>query len=194
MADPGIFCLEGEWDHETVTSRLSVRPLLELVEMLDVSGGTFHRDVATRGELTYYLERWTADDETDFPVAYLAFHGSPGCLALARESVTLTELAEMLGTGAAGRVIHFGTCGTLKVASDDLSAFCRRTGVRGVTGYTGYVDWAESAGFDILLLRELLGSANLKPMFKRLEKRYPGFVEDLGLRVATPNWALPADA
>ena len=194
MADPGIFCLEGEWDHEAVTSKLSVRPLLELIEMLDVSGGTFHRDVATREELAYYLQRWADDEEVDFPVAYFAFHGSPGCLALARESITLAELAEMLGTGAAGRVIHFGTCGTLEVAPAELTEFCRRTGLRGVTGYTRTVDWAESAGLDILLLRELLGSATLKPMVKRLKANYPGAVEGLGLRVATANWVLPADA
>jgi hypothetical protein len=194
MGEPGIFCLEGEWDHQAVTSKLSVRPLLELIEMLEVSGGWFHRDVATREELAYYLGRWVDDEEADFPVAYFALHGSPGCLALARESITLAELAEMLGTGAAGRVIHFGTCGTLEVPAEELTAFCRSTGLKGVTGYTRTVDWAESAGLDILLLRELLESARLKPMVKRLLTNYPGAVEGLGLRVATANWVLPAGA
>lgn len=68
--------------------------------MLEVSGGTLHRDVATRWELAYHLERWTTDDETDFPVAYLAFHGSPGCTSPLFCSQT---------DGAEGRVKRDGT-------------------------------------------------------------------------------------
>jgi len=67
----------------------------------------------------------------------------------------------------------------------------RTTGVRGLVGYINEVDWAQSAAFDILVLSELLQSVNLKPMVARLQADHPGFVDGLGLRVATAAWVLP---
>lgn len=191
MSTAGVFCLEGEWDHDSLESRLSVRPLLELLEMLKVSSGTIHRDVATRSELEHYLNRWTEDTESSYTVAYLAFHGTPGGIALASEDVTLAELAAYLGQGAKGRTIFVGSCGTLDAPESELREFCRSTGVRGLVGYVNDVDWEKSAAFDILVLSQLLQSTNLKPMVARLQADHPGFVDGLGLKVATAAWVLP---
>lgn len=62
----GIFCLEGEWDSD-LTRRLSVRPVLELLEQLGVAPW-IHRDVATVSEFQYYLAKWVSDEYEDFPV------------------------------------------------------------------------------------------------------------------------------
>jgi len=191
MSTPGIFCLEGEWVQDSLESRLSVRPLLELLEMLKVSSGTIHRDVATRPELEHYLNRWTEDAESSYTVAYLAFHGTPGGIALATEVISLQELAAYLGRGAKGRTLFVGSCATLDAPESELREFCRATGVRGLVGYINEVYWEKSAAFDILVLSELLQSTNLKPMVARLQADHPGFVDGLGLRVATAAWVLP---
>jgi hypothetical protein len=190
MAQTGVFCLEGEWE-DGLDSRLSVRPLLELIEAMRQSSGSVHRDVATRGELEYYLHRWIEDDSAKYDVAYLAFHGSLGAISLGAEDVTLAEIASIISGGAKGRTIYFGSCGTMDQPAADLKSFCRETGARGVVGYTASVGWSESAAFDLLLLPELLKGPSLKPLVARLASNHPRFVERLGLRIATSTWVLP---
>jgi len=192
MERTGVFCLEGEWA-DSLDSRLSVRPLLELLETMGESSGSIHRDVATRAELEYYLRRWIDDASAEYDVAYLAFHGSPGAISLGAEDVTLREIAEIIDGGAKGRTIYFGSCGTLDQPAADLKNFCRQTGARGLVGYTEAVGWSESAAFDLLLLPELLKGASLKPIVARLTSNHPRFVEGLGLQIATSTWVLPVD-
>ena len=196
MASSGIFCLEGDWE-DGLDSRLSVQPLLELLDALNTDKKptrSFHSHVATWSELKYYIGRWTKAPSSKYNVAYFAFHGLPGGIALDRDDVTLTEIAEILGRGAEGRTIYFGSCGTLGQPEADLRRFCKQTGVRGLVGYTETVGWSESAAFDLLLLPELIRGAALKPMVARLSLHHPRFVEGLGLRVATSAWVLPGDA
>lgn len=78
---PNTFCLEGEWDSD-LTRRLSVRPVLELIEAVPWR----HRDVLTRPEHEYYLEKWTLDGYADFPVLWLAVHGSKTSITLSGDA------------------------------------------------------------------------------------------------------------
>src|ERR671910_815721 len=68
-----VFCLEGDWDGE-LTSRSSVRPMLELLEGLKRIEYV-HKDVGTRAELRHYLRRWLDHDPSvsDYGTLYLAF-------------------------------------------------------------------------------------------------------------------------
>lgn len=192
MTRSQIFCLEGDWETR-LESKLSVRPLLDLLSGVGVAGGVVHRDVATRAELEHYVARLARRSVDTFPVVYLAFHGFAedgfGYVSLGGEDVSLDELADVFGSeSVAGRVIYTGSCSTLDVTDDALRDFCKRTGVRGLLGYSKDVGWVESAAFDILLLDELLRAAKLKPMMARLRKQHARFVEGLGLTIATERW------
>lgn len=151
-----------------------------------------HRNAATRDEFTHYFGHWAARRYDDFPVAYLAYHGSRGRLHLGRDEITLAELADLTPRALTGRAIYFGACGTMSAPDEELCDFASRTGVWAIAGYTRTVDWAESAAFDFTLLPELLDSIDVKKLYARLCKRHPYFVDRLGLRLATADWASPA--
>jgi hypothetical protein len=186
----GVFCLEGEWE-DHLTDRTSVEPYLRVLAGLGTWAGVVHRDVATRSELHYYLNKWLQRQYDVFPVAYLAFHGRPNCIELGQDEVSLEDLVDMIDGRAHDRVIYFGACETMEAPDSVLKSFCKRTGARAIVGYTHQVDWHESAAFDFLLLPELVSSALVRPMVTRLQKNHPQFVKNLGLRVATATWASP---
>lgn len=185
---PGIFCLEGEW-HSDLTRRLSVRPVLELLEQLGVAQW-IHRDVATRAEFEYYLDKWTSDDYTDFPVLWLAMHGDAAAISLSggdQGSLTMDELEEVLVGACAGKVVYFASCSTLKEDPKRLQQFAKKTGARAVIGYRKNVDWSDAAAFEVLLLQELATRVKSNGIFKRLQDDHPVLAKRLGLVVATKN-------
>ena len=189
MGTPGIFCLEGDWS-DSLTDRLSVRPGLDMFTTMR-GARLIHRNAATRDEFAHYFGQWARSRYDRFPVAYLAYHGRRGRLELGRDEVTLAQLAELTPRPLAGRAIYFGACGTLAAPDEELRDFAARTGVWAIAGYTRTVDWAESAAFDFTLLPELLDSVDVKKLYARLCKRHPYFVDTLGLRLATADWASP---
>ena len=193
---PQIYCIEGDWGFDPGSSA-SVRLFLELIASIDEHGGMVHRTAVTRGEFTHHLERWLKLSASDYPLLYLGTHGTEATISLGVDDISLDELADLLGDRAAGRIIHFGSCSVLNLPENDLKTFCSSTGVAAITGYSESVDWLPSAACDMLLLPAILGLAetdtagdgrSLRPLMVRFAADHPGFVETLGLTVATKSW------
>lgn len=185
---PGIFCLEGEWDND-LRRRLSVRPVLELLEHLGVAQW-IHRDAATRTEVEYYLDKWTDDQYANFGVLWLAMHGAGETVAFSEHddgALDLEELEVILKGKCAGKVIYFASCSTLKVDPDRLQQFAKITGARAVIGYRKDVRWSDAAAFEVLLLQELVTRVKSSGIFKRLQDDHPVLSKRLGLVVATKS-------
>jgi leucyl-tRNA synthetase len=190
MKLPGIFCLEGEWD-SNLRRRESVMPMLDLLERLGIAQ-SIHRDVATKDEFFYYLEKWGQKAYHDYVILYLASHGDSGCLALGKESVMLEELEDALVGKADGGVIYFGSCLTMVTDDDRLKKFVKRTGASVVVGYRAEIGWLEAAAFELLLLERLLRGERSDAFFRRLTKDHGKFASDLGLVAATAKAVMPA--
>ena len=187
-SQPGIFCLEGEWDSD-LTRRLSVRPVLELLDQLGVAQW-IHRDVATISEFGYYLAKWVSDEYEVFPVLWLAMHGDSAAISMSDDEdglLTMDELEDMLAGLCSGKVIYFASCSTLKEDPKRLQQFAKRTGARAVIGYRKNVLWSEAASFEMLLLQELVTRVKSNGIFKRLQEDHPVLAKRLGLVVATKN-------
>lgn len=157
----GIFCLEGDWWND-LNRKSSVRPILELVNQAPDKDIHFaHRDVGTIEEFNHYCKKWIQGRMKNFKILYLAFHGSKegglhiGDQRKVNRDTTLETLAEILGGNITGRIIHFGSCGTLAVDRRLIQKFLRNTGLLAVTGYKREVDWMYSASFEVLLLDAL---------------------------------------
>lgn len=178
----GIFCLEGEWDHD-IEARDSVLPILELLHRLD-RAEFVHRDVVTRQEFDYYLEKFNATAPARFPVLYLAAHGELDRISLGRDDVLLTDIEKQLHGSLAGRVLYFGSCLVGLAEDDDLKSFAKATGARAIVGYEAEVDWLESASFDPLLLARLVQGWRSDALFRYLLKDNRTLAIGLGLVVA----------
>lgn len=179
---PGVLCLEGEW--YGAEDRTSVQPMLD---MLERSGHitAMYRDVATREELRFYVDRWTHKDWGNYPLLYLAFHGAPGEFFVGKTPITLEDLAADLEGKCVGRIIHFGSCATLGVATEQLETFRRQTGAHAVSGYSGWVDWLEASAFEILLLNELIKTGDVETVQQRMSVEHADWARALGFTITT---------
>lgn len=153
----GVFCLEGDW-WKDLNQSLSVRPILELLNQAPSQSIDFiHRDVGTLEELDYYCKKWAQSRMKKYDILYLAFHGSKeggvhvGDQRRRTKTVTLETLAGFLGPKLKGRIVHFGSCGTLAVERRRIQKFLRDTGALAVTGYKDSIEWMYSAAFEVLL-------------------------------------------
>jgi hypothetical protein len=157
----GIFCLEADWWSDFNRSS-TVEPVLTLLSQgVRTDVPHVHRDVGTVEELESYLRRWSQRGNARYRILYLAFHGAPGCILVGdrrrREAVvTLDDLADMLGTGLSERLVHFGSCETLRVDRRLIRRFLDRTGLVAASGFRKPVDWLDSAVFEVLLFEVML--------------------------------------
>ncbi len=157
----GIFCLEDDW-WKDFNRTSTVEPVLALISQgvaRDVPH--VHRDVGTREELAYYLKRWSQKGSDQYAILYLAFHGNEGLIFVGDQRrkdarVTLDDLADMMGGGLTGRIVHFGSCGTMGVDKRHIRRFLNRTGLVAAAGFKSEVDWLTSAVFDVLLFEAML--------------------------------------
>ncbi|MBD8507504.1 hypothetical protein HT102_13530 [Hoyosella sp. G463] len=190
---PGVVCFEGEW--EGFESPVTIRPSLELLENLNAIRFV-HRNATTKDELRHNLDRWLSSRKQGYDFCYLAYHGSPGELDLVNseradedmEGLALEDLADMLGTRAEGKILHFGSCAVLSVPDDRLVDFCRRTKVRAISGYTRQIDWVDSAAFEIIAIETLCTAKKLRPAYNRLYGDHPVLAKRLGFKMATAKW------
>jgi len=178
----GIFCLEADWWSDFNRSS-TVQPVLDLLAQgVRTDVPHVHRDVGAREELALYLKRWARRRNAQYGILYLAFHGEPGRIYLGdlrrkSSAVTLDELAEMMGDGLSDRLVHFGSCETLRVDRRLIRRFLNRTGLVAASGFRTPVDWLDSAVFEVLLfevmLRYSITARGTRAMRETMRKEHP---------------------
>jgi hypothetical protein len=182
-----IFCLENSW-RTHLGYGLCIEPMLELLQAA-TRAPFIHRDVDTRASLEYYLTKWCQQGYKNYPVLYLGFHGNPGEIEfgdgrVTECTVTLPELAEMLGTSCRGRLIYFGACDVLKVNGHSLNKFVRDTGVEAICGFRTSVDWIDVAALELIVLDELQrGSVSNLNSLRAIDRRIRARAGDLASRL-----------
>jgi len=152
----GIYCLESMWN-PSVKSKLTVRPILELLEKAEVCNHLYHK-CATREELVFMLNKWKLISvQNQFPILYFAYHGVEGGLQLNKkhETISLQELGDLLEDSCHGKVFFFASCETLKVDERIVKSFLNKTCAIAAIGYKMEVDWMLSTAFELLVLNAL---------------------------------------
>lgn len=151
----GIFCLEGLWNNN-IKRHSSINPILVLLTLNENVKNIYH-DCGTKEELEFFIKKWkTKSVKKEFPILYLAFHGSEGCLKInERVKCSLTELATMMGSECEGTIVLFGSCSTLGFDSRKIQTFLKRTNCFAALGYKEDVFWMESTAFELLILDAL---------------------------------------
>ncbi len=148
-----IFCLEGLWD-SNLKEQSSIEPAMELLAKV-YPLKFIHKDCATTQELEYYLSKWTQKKYKDYPILYLAFHGSENAIHLSNGSYTMDQISEILSGKCKNRIIIFSSCGTLGTGKKNISNFLKKTGALAVCGYKTDIDWVKSSVHDILIIEAL---------------------------------------
>lgn len=187
MTRGGVFCVEGQW-HQDLNARSSVLPTLELLERMQ-SIRFIHRDVATREELFYFLDRWLLRQYADYRVGFFAMHGEPTRLCLTdRHTVELDEVAETMAGRCDGRRLYFGSCSILRASDARLHDFLAITGAAMICGYTRDVDWIESAAFETVVLNVLANGERNNAVEQRMgSAAWAPLAAYLGFRIVYAN-------
>jgi hypothetical protein len=188
----GVFCIEGDWWGK-VHRQSSVRPALELLHQWDPYYIPFvHRDVATRQEFEYYVRKWRQKGTRKYPILYLAFHGDPGVLYVgdgraSRNRVSLDDVADLLDAACAGRIIHFGSCGTLDLHGHRLNGFLKRTHALAICGFCDSILWLDSTAFDLHVFAAMqlnaLTRSGARAMNTRIRSQHRSLAKRLGFRM-----------
>lgn len=188
----GIYCLEiGEW-FDSLKHKNSVEHVLTLLQDSPLSVSYIHRDIATEVELRYYLHKWTQSKHKDYPILYLAFHGSPGFIHLRKESghpmsISTDDLFALLKGKCHKRVIHFGACSVLNIHGHTVNRYLRESRAAAISGYANEVGWVISSIFEMLYLAELQENQFTKPGMRavrgRVRKTVPHLTKMLDFRM-----------
>ncbi|MET8040910.1 hypothetical protein ABZU25_08595 [Micromonospora sp. NPDC005215] len=192
MGKPGsVFCVEGQWGDD-LAERGSVLPTLELLERLRRIR-FIHRDVATPGELRFYLDQWLSHKYAAYRVGILAIDGGPGTLRLSnRHELDLAEVMSWIQGRCAGKLLYFD-CGTiLRVPESTLHDILEQTGADMVCGFTRTIDWVESSAFDTVLVPRLANGRKSNSVEQLVgSARWAPLAQHLGFRLLSRRGAVP---
>jgi hypothetical protein len=148
--------------------------------------------VATRTEFDYYVQKWLQVAHANYPVLYLAFHGTPGTIQFGdlrkqENIVSLDELEERMSGSCKGRMVYFSSCDTMGENGNRLRSFLRRTQALAVCGYRSYVDWLPSVAFDLLFLGQAqfnaFTAAGMQAVERHIREDAGGLASKLGFRM-----------
>ena len=166
----------GEW-FDTMKNKNSVEPILQLLHDSPLAVPFIHRDIATEVEFRYYIRKWTQSKQKDYPILYLAFHGSPGCIYLTKENghsmaFYTDDLFALLQDKCHKRVIHFGACSVLDMHGHKVNKYLRDSCAVAISGYENDVDWVAASVFEMLYLAELQDNRFTRTGIKAVKSRH----------------------
>lgn len=180
----GIYCIEGIWNESNIRDKSTVLPILDLLNKRNICDYIYH-DCATEEELAFFIKKWKRNDiRSKYPVLYFAFHGKKGAIQLNNKKFYgLDSLAELLGKSASGKLIHFGSCSTLKLKPEAIQDFLYKTEAIAVIGYKKDIDWLLSTAFDALIFEAIqyhpLDNKGIKNIKAKVEREYGNLHEVL---------------
>ena len=172
-----IYCLEGSW-HKTPRSNQSVKPILELLN-------TFHkvkysyRRCLTKDEFINGLRTFTHKRYSKYTILYVAYHGLKNGIYIGKEFITLKEIANVLEGKLYSKIVHFGSCSTLRTAEANILNFINRTDCSLISGYKKDVGYIDSSAFELLYFEALQKYRSLGKMKVAVEEKYSKLISAL---------------
>lgn len=178
-----IFCLEGEWHSNDLRNQSTVETYLRFLK--ETFGIEYlFRKVNSRESFFKYLEqlgRYSKGRYKDYSIIYFAFHGDKKELFLdGTDSVEINELTKIKHTPLKSRIIHFGSCRTLKMSFADLEEFWEDSKANAVSGFSKNIDFMEASLFDIAYLYKLSTMPQKGRVFNHINKKFKRLSNDLG--------------
>lgn len=166
-----IYCLEGNWN-KNPRSHQSVKPMLELLRTFANIKYVYYK-CDTKDEFFYRLQQFTKGAYKNYSVLYLAFHGKPNRIEVEKQYITLKEIATVLEGKLATKIVHFGSCYTLRTSEKNIQNFIVTTNCQFISGYRKYVDYIDACAFELLYFDLLQENSYTKYVFRAINKLQP---------------------
>ncbi|MFZ4454939.1 MAG: DUF6642 family protein [Bacteroidales bacterium] len=176
-----IYCLEGNWSKQP-SSKLSIKPILDLLHTTSKVKYIYNK-CQTKNDFLIFLERFTQKRYKNYPILYIAFHGRINTIFIGNEEITLQEISNVLEGKLEGKIVHFGSCSTLKTTNKKISDFIHRTKCNFISGYKKDVDFICSTAFELLFFNVLQNYRDLKAVKRTLKTYHQKTIEGLGFVV-----------
>jgi len=187
MLGNNIYCIEGDWEDDLRRKTSILSGLEMLTSISDIE--FIYKTCATKDELFYRLRDYVANSYKPrskykaYDILYLATHGEKGALNF-NELIDVMDFFVNNGDFKAGafkdKIVHFGSCLTLKMREDDIIKLKTFTQARIISGYTKSIDFLDSTLFDVLYFNACSKYKIKNRLQDHLAKRYKGFSNDLG--------------
>ncbi|MDH6306697.1 hypothetical protein M2459_003637 [Parabacteroides sp. PF5-5] len=177
-----IYCLEGNWNRNP-RSKQSIKPILDLLHTFSrvkyIYRKCFNKEDFLKGLQTFAQKRYA-----NYTVLYIAFHGRKNRVYFGNEYVTLKEIANTLEGKLKGKIVHFGSCSTLRTSEKNISDFITRTGCSCISGYERNVEYIASTAFELLYFETLQKQYSRNKLKVIISERFPALVEKLRFVIA----------
>jgi hypothetical protein len=161
-----IYCLEGNWN-KNPRSHQSVKPMLVLLRTFANIKYVYYK-CDTKDEFYKRLQQFTKGTYKNYSVLYLAFHGKPNRIEVEKQYITLKEIATALEGKLANKIVHFGSCSTLRTSEKNIQNFMTTTNCQFISGYRKDVDYIEACAFELLYFESLQKFAFVGKLHRRL--------------------------
>ena len=176
-----IYCLEGNWN-KNPRSNQSLKPILELLHTTSKTK-YIHRKCNTKKEFIQGLLKFTQKRYANYTILYIAFHGRTNRICCGNEYITLNEIATVLEGKLEGKIIHFGSCSTLRTSQINIKDFIDRTNCTLISGYKRNVDYISSAAFELLYFDSLQKYCSYSKLKDSLTNHYSILVDKLQFHI-----------
>jgi hypothetical protein len=100
-----------------------------------------------------------------------------------RATISIDAIAEMLQGKAQNKIIHFGSCETLKVKKPQLNRFLKNTGALAVSGYEKSIDFMPSTFLDLLYFQFCQQYQKMYLVEQDVKQYYGKLARELGFRL-----------
>ena len=179
-----IFCLEGDWN-ENLKHKSSILPALELLQ-INANINSVYKTCATKEEFYVRIDQLLRNKTKygTYQIIYLAFHGFRGGIQISPdETITLEELAVEFEGKLGSKIIHFGTCSTLKAHEDSIYSFLDKTNALAISGYQRNVEFISSTVVDVLYFEMCQRYKTIAGIERNMKKHYRQLCEDLEFKI-----------
>jgi hypothetical protein len=94
-------------------------------------------------------------------------------------NITLKEIADVLEGKLKGKIVHFGSCSTLRTSESNITDFINRTECTCISGYKKEVEYIASTAFELLYFEMLQRYCSYSRTKSAIKKNYPTLAESL---------------
>mgnify|MGYP003606422689 CR=1 FL=1 len=182
--DKHIFCLEGDWN-ENLKHKSSILPALELLQ-LNSGIESVYKTCATKVEFYARIEQLLGNKTKygKYQIIYLAFHGFKGGIQISdEEEITLEELANEFEGRLEHKIIHFGSCSTLKTHENSIYNFLEKTNAIAISGYQKDIEFISSTVFDVLYFEICQQYLSINALNEKMFNLYGELCEQLKFKI-----------